>query len=213
MTDITLQVKNYTGSNSFVLKMKDAISKYGSLTVNQKSAVEKIFKNVEEVKKVEFTPEMKEILSYDGPSSFVNDLKSKLNLYGKLSEKQIQAGLNQIQKEKNQKATVHMNIPVEGDSVKVGRMVGQKLKDTYGLKFNPTILDITKVLAVSPKAVKFSGLVCPNLNGNRISAGLPLVRIALPGLTSKREPRGKRVASIAIIGAVVSAKLSRWLRN
>ena len=50
MTDITSQVKNYTGSNSFVLKMKDAISKYGSLTVNQKSAVERIFKNVEEVK-------------------------------------------------------------------------------------------------------------------------------------------------------------------
>ena len=126
MTDITSQVKNYTGSNSFVLKMKDAISKYGSLTVNQKSAVERIFKNVEEVKKVEFTPEMKEILCYDGPSSFVNDLKSKLNLYGKLSEKQIQAGLNQIQKEKNQKATVHMNIPVEGDSIKVGRMVGDR---------------------------------------------------------------------------------------
>jgi hypothetical protein len=157
MTDISLQVKNYTGSNSFIIKMKDAISKYGSLTVNQKSAVEKIFKKIEEVKNVEFTPEMKEILYYDGPSTFVNDLKSKLNLYGKLSEKQIQAGLNQIQKEKNQKETIHMNIPVEGDSIKVGRVVGQKLKDTYGLKFNPTILDITKVLAVSPKAVKFSG--------------------------------------------------------
>jgi len=157
MADISLQVKNYKGSNSFIIKMKDAISKYGSLTVNQKSAVEKIFKKIEEVKNVEFTPEMKEILSYDGPSTFVNDLKSKLNLYGKLSEKQIQAGLNQIQKEKNQKETIQMNIPVEGDSIKVGRVVGQKLKDTYGLKFNPTILDITKVLAVSPKAVKFSG--------------------------------------------------------
>ncbi len=108
MTDIVSQVKNYTGSNSFVLKMKDALSKYGSLTVNQKSAVEKIFKNVEEVKKVEFTPEMKEILCYDGPSSFVNDLKSKLNLYGKLSEKQIQAGLNQIQKENESlRALIH----------------------------------------------------------------------------------------------------------
>ena len=50
-----------------------------------------------------------------------------------------------------------MNIPVEGDSIKVGRMIGQRLKETYGLQFNPTILDITKVLAVSPKAVKFSG--------------------------------------------------------
>lgn len=157
MTDITSQVKNYKGSNTFVLKMKDALSKYGSLTVNQKSAVERIFKNVEEVKKVEFTPEMKEILCYDGPSSFVNDLKSKLNLYGKLSEKQIQAGLNQIQKEKNQKATVHMNIPLIGDTIIVGRAIGQKMKESYGLKFNPTLLDITKVLAVSPKAVKFSG--------------------------------------------------------
>ena len=58
-----------------------------------------------------------------------------------------------------------------------------------------------------------SGLVLPNLNGIIISAGLPLVRIALPGLTSNLAPRGKRVASIAIIGAVVRAKLSKWLRS
>jgi len=31
------------------------------------------------------------------------------------------------------------------------------LKEKYGLKFNPILLDITKILAISPKAVKFSG--------------------------------------------------------
>ena len=31
------------------------------------------------------------------------------------------------------------------------------MKDTYGLEFNPMIIDITKLLAVSPKAIKFSG--------------------------------------------------------
>ena len=50
-----------------------------------------------------------------------------------------------------------MNIPVIGDTIIVGRAIGQKMKESYGLKFNPTLLDITKVLAVSPKAVKFSG--------------------------------------------------------
>ena len=50
-----------------------------------------------------------------------------------------------------------MNIPTVGETVKVGRSVGQKMKEQYGLQFNPILLDITKVLAVSPKAVKFSG--------------------------------------------------------
>ena len=31
------------------------------------------------------------------------------------------------------------------------------MKEKYGLKFNPILIDITKVLGVSPKAVKFEG--------------------------------------------------------
>jgi hypothetical protein len=50
-----------------------------------------------------------------------------------------------------------MNIPTIGETIKVGRSIGQQMKEQYGLKFNPILLDITKVLAVSPKAVKFSG--------------------------------------------------------
>ena len=156
-TDITTQVKNYKGNNSFILKMKDAMTKYGSLTANQKAAVEKIFNNPTEAKAVEMTDDMKKIAAYEGTNSFVNELKGKLAKYGKLSDKQISAALSQIQKEEDKMATVQMNIPVIGDTIIVGRAIGQKMKESYGLKFNPTLLDITKVLAVSPKAVKFSG--------------------------------------------------------
>jgi len=156
MTTIT-KVKNYTGSNSFIIKMKDAISKYGKLTSAQSNAVDKILNAAEEAKKVELTEDEKKIQSYTGQNSFIKDLQSKLEKYGKLSEKQVSAALNQIQKEIDKENTIKLNVPAEGDTIIVGRRIGQRLKETYGLKFNPTLLDITKVLGISPKAVKFSG--------------------------------------------------------
>ena len=154
--DIATQVKNYKGKNSFILKMKDAMTKYGSLTANQRVAVEKIFNNPTEAKAVEMTDDMKKIAAYEGENSFVNELKGKLAKYGKLSDKQISAALSQIQKEENKAATVNLNIPAIGDTIKIARKAGQNLKETYGLKFNPILLDVTKVLAISPKAVKFA---------------------------------------------------------
>ena len=156
MSTITL-VQNYQGSNSFVLKMKDVISKYGKLTVGQESTVEKILNAPVEAKQVELTEDMKKIQAYEGTNSFVKEIQSKLEKYGKLSDKQVSAAMNQIKKEETKDSTKHMNIPAEGDTIQVGRKIGQQMKDTYGLQFNPTILDITKVLAISPKAVKFAG--------------------------------------------------------
>ena len=156
MTTIT-KVQNYQGKNSFILKMKDAVSKYGKLTPAQSNAVEKILTAAEEAKKVELTEDEKKIQSYTGQNSFVKDLQSKLEKYGKLSEKQVSVALNQIQKEIDKENTIKLNVPAEGDTIIVGRRIGQRLKETYGLKFNPTLLDITKVLGISPKAVKFSG--------------------------------------------------------
>jgi hypothetical protein len=155
-TDIATQVNNYKGTNSFILKMKDAMTKYGSLTANQRAAVEKIFNNPTEAKAVEMTDDMKKIAAYEGENSFVNELKGKLAKYGKLSDKQISAALSQIQKEENKAATVNLNIPAIGDTIKIARKAGQNLKETYGLKFNPILLDVTKVIAISPKAVKFA---------------------------------------------------------
>ena len=156
MSTIT-QVQNYNGHNTFVLRMKDVIKKYGSLTANQAAAVEKILNAPVEAKQVELTDDMKKIQAYEGTNSFVKEIQSKLEKYGKLSDKQVSAAMTQIQKEETKNATILMNIPLEGDTIIVGRSIGQKMKETYGLKFNPTLLDITKVVAVSPKAVKFSG--------------------------------------------------------
>ena len=150
-------VQNYQGHNTFVLKMKDVLSKYGSLTANQASAVNKILSAPVEAKQVELTEDMKKIQAYTGENSFVKEIQSKLEKYGKLSDKQVSAAMNQIQKEETKAQTKKMNIPAEGDTIQVGRKIGQQMKETYGLQFNPTILDITKVLGISPKAVKFAG--------------------------------------------------------
>jgi len=156
MSTIT-QVQNYQGSNSFVIKMKETIKKYGTLTPKQAAAVEKILSATVEAKQVELSDDMKKIQAYSGPSDFVNDIKSKLEKFGKLSDKQVSAALNQIQKEETKNATRKMNLALDGDTIIVGRSIGQKMKETYGLKFNPTLLDLTKVLAISPKAIKLAG--------------------------------------------------------
>jgi hypothetical protein len=50
-----------------------------------------------------------------------------------------------------------MNWPTPGETIIIGRKIGQQLKKDYGLEFNPTLLDITRLLGVTAKAVKFSG--------------------------------------------------------
>ena len=151
----TTKVRNYQGTNSFILKLKESLSRYGSLTVRQMEAAEKALMSKTEVKVDEMSEDLQKIAKYDGPNNFVNDVKSKLLKYGTLTENQINAALTQIQKDEDKKNTHKMNIPTVGETIKVGRRIGEKLKETYELKFNPILLDITKVLAVSPKAVKF----------------------------------------------------------
>lgn len=153
----TQKVKNYNGNNSFIIKMKDTISRYGNLTIAQSAAVEKILNAPVEAKQVELTEDMKKIQSYTGENTFVKDLQAKLEKYGKLTDKQVIAGVTQIVKEKNKEKTVQMNWPTEGETIIIGRNIGQELKENYGLEFNPVLIDITRLLAVGPKAIKFSG--------------------------------------------------------
>ena len=74
-----------------------------------------------------------------------------------MTEKQKSVALAQIQKEEDKEKTIRMNWPTPGETIIVGRKVGQLLKETYELEFNPMLIDITRLLAVSPKAVKFAG--------------------------------------------------------
>jgi hypothetical protein len=103
MTTTTEKVQNYTGTNTFIAKMKDTITKYGKLTPKQDAAVVRI-----------------------------------------------------LEKESNER-TIQMNWPTPGETLIIGRNIGQELKENYGLEFNPVLIDITRLLAVGPKAIKFSG--------------------------------------------------------
>jgi uncharacterized protein (DUF433 family) len=137
--------------------MKSVVNQYGSLTIKQVEAVEKCLKASTVVESKELPENVKRIVDYTGENSFVKEIASKFKKYATLSEKQVSAAINQIQKEEDKERTIRMNWPVIGDTIKITRKVGEELKKTYGLQFNPIILDITKLMAVSPKAVQFEG--------------------------------------------------------
>lgn len=149
------RVSNYQGSNSFIIKMKESLKKWGNLTQKQLDAVEKCLNSRVEVKVEELSEEMQSIAKYEGTSTFVLDIKRKLLEFGTLTENQKSAALRTIQKEEDKKRTFELDIPTVGETIKVGRTIGQGLREKYGLKFNPILLDVTKVSAISPKAVKF----------------------------------------------------------
>jgi hypothetical protein len=153
----TQKVKNYNGNNSFIIKMKDTIARYGHLTTAQTAAVEKILNAPVEAKQVEMTEDMKRIQAYTGENTFVKDIQAKLEKYGKLTDKQVSAAVNQIQKEEDKEKTIKVNWPTPGETIILGRKIGQQLKETYGLEFNPMLIDITRLLGVSPKAVRLAG--------------------------------------------------------
>jgi hypothetical protein len=137
--------------------MKSVVVKYNVLTPNQLTAVEKCLNAVTTVKVEEMTEEMKRIIDYKGNNKFVKDVAAKLQKFGTLTEKQKSVALGQIQKEEDQERTIRMNWPTPGETIILGRKIGQCLKETYGLEFNPTLIDVTRLLGVSPKAVKFAG--------------------------------------------------------
>ena len=156
-TNTTSKVKNYQGANSFINKMKDTLNKYGSLTQKQSEAVEKILANQVKVD-VESLPEnLKSIANYEGENKFVNDIKTKLMTYGTLTDNQVSAANAQIQKESDKNKTVKLRIPVLGETIQLRRATAELLKEKHGLEFNPLLIDVTKILEVSPKAIKVAG--------------------------------------------------------
>jgi ribosomal protein L16/L10AE len=152
------KVRNYQGQNSFVVSMKEALKKWGQLTPKQVEAAEKALNSEVKVINTEEIPqEIKRIVDYKGENNFVKDIASKFQRYGTLTTKQIEAANKQIQKEEDKEKTFRMNWPTFGETIIIGRKIGQQLKEKYELEFNPVLLDITKVKAVSPKAVQFEG--------------------------------------------------------
>jgi hypothetical protein len=102
------------------------------------------------------TTTIERVQNYTGKNSFIGKMKDTIKKYSRLTPKQEEAVINIFQREENER-TIEMNWPTEGETIILGRKIGQQLKETYGLEFNPTLIDITRLLGVSPKAVKFSG--------------------------------------------------------
>ena len=162
MTTTTLTVQdrvlNYQGQNRFIVSMKEVLQKWGRLTPKQAETAEKVFNSeVKVINNEELPLEIKRIVDYKGENPFVKDIASKFQKYGTLTSKQISAAVAQIQKEEDKEKTVRMNWPTVGETIQLGRRKGMELKEIYGLKFNPILIDITALKAVSPKAVQFTG--------------------------------------------------------
>ena len=157
LTSTTARVRNYEGSAPFLLNLKSALQKWGRLTPKQLEFAEKALKSAQVVKVETMSEDLKQIANYDGSNLFMIDIKNKLMTYGTLTDSQVRASLNQIRKESDLKKRFTVKIPTPGETIRIGRSVGQDLKQKHELKFNPILIDITKVLAVSPKAVRFEG--------------------------------------------------------
>lgn len=156
-TNTTSKVKNYQGSNSFINKMKDVLNKFGNLTQKQAEAVEKILGSQVKVDVESLPEELKSIANYEGENSFVKEIKNKLMTYGTLTDNQVSAANAQIQKESDKKKTIKLRIPVLGETIQLRRAIAESLKEKHGLEFNPLLIDVTKILEVSPKAIKVAG--------------------------------------------------------
>jgi len=100
---------------------------------------------------------IEKVNNYQGKNSFIAKMKDLLIKGKTLSPKQLEVSLDIITKEEQNEKVIRMNWPTPGETIIIGRKVGQQLKENYGLEFNPTLLDITRLLGVTAKAVKFAG--------------------------------------------------------
>jgi len=152
------KVRNYQGQNGFLISMKEALRRWGHLTPKQAEAAEKALNSeVKFIKTEEIPQNIKTIVDYKGDNNFVKDIVSKFQRFGTLTTKQIEAANKQIQKEIDHEKTVRMNWGTPGETIIIGRRIGQQLKEKYKLQFNPVLIDITKLKSISPKAVQFVG--------------------------------------------------------
>jgi len=159
-TQVSVQdkVRNYQGQNRFLMNLKDSLKKWGGLTPNQLAAADKAMNaEVKVINKEELPEDVKRIVEYKGENNFIKDIAAKFQKWGTLSSKQISVAVAAIQKEEDKEKTIRMNWPTIGETIKLGRRKGMELKEKYGLKFNPILIDITRLKAVSPKAVQFTG--------------------------------------------------------
>jgi len=150
------KVRNYEGTSNFLNSLKANLSKYGRLTPKQYTAAEKIIvseSRKEEVNVEELPANLKAIVTYKGESTFINDLKDKYMKYRRLTEKQVIAGSQAVDREVQKNSQKDLNIPLVGDTIKIGRKIALEIKKSYDLDFHPILVDVTKLVKSSNRAL------------------------------------------------------------
>lgn len=102
------------------------------------------------------TNTIEKVINYKGSNSFIIKMKDVIKKYNRLTEKQEEAVVRILTKEQDERM-IKVNWPCVGETIIIGRTIGQELRKKYGLEFNPTLIDITKLLGISQKAVTFAG--------------------------------------------------------
>lgn len=155
--NITETVRNYEGKSNFIHKLKPSLNKWGRLTPRQMEAAEKVLLSETRQKEVnvdELPENLKKIVTYNGESKFVQDIKAKYLEYRKLTDKQVEAANKTIYNEEQKNSQVKLNINLVGNTIKLGRNIARDIKEEYNLEFHPILVDVTQVLMMSNKALK-----------------------------------------------------------
>ena len=156
MSTVYSFISEYNGNNSFLNSLKTGYAKYGRLTPSQLSAADRVITNIREKVKsmapIEVRKNIEQIMDYKGDNKFVLDLKAKYEKYGKLTEKQIDAGLKVVNRKVQNKMAKPLRLP-NTETIVVGQRTGRSIKEEKGLDFLPIQIDVSHIIGVSRKAV------------------------------------------------------------
>jgi hypothetical protein len=154
--DIEDKVRRYEGTINFLNSLKSNLNKYGRLTPKQYAAAEKIILSEslkDEINVEELPTNLKSIVTYTGESKFINDLKEKYMKYRRLTENQVIAGSQAVDHEVQKNSQKDLNIPLVGNTIKIGRNIALEIKKSYNLDFHPILVDVTKLVKSSNRAL------------------------------------------------------------
>jgi len=155
--NIEEKVRNYEGNNDFIKGLKPGLMKYGRLTPKQFAVAEKLIIQEErqtEINVEELPTNLRAIVEYKGESKFVLDLQEKYKKYRRLTEKQVQAGYQAIDREIQKNSQKEVNIKLVGNTIKLGRNIARDIKEENNLEFHPILVDVTEIVTMSNRAMK-----------------------------------------------------------
>ena len=160
MSTVYSFISEYNGNNSFLNSLKTGYSKYGKLTPAQLSAATRIIEGMKEKVKsmapIEVKKNIEQIMAYEGKNKFVKDLQEKYNKYGKLTEKQIDAGLNAVTRTVLNKLVEPMALPKK-ETITIRQYIAREIKQRMKLDFLPIQIDVTHIIGASRKAIHLRG--------------------------------------------------------